>query len=106
MKVSLNIICDRNAILKALFESRMNNLTVGIHSKELGPATYLTGVKEIFLVKDEEPVIILAGHDITGYFLQTTTLRLSDIINVILFNTVFKNMALKNYGKKESLTDN
>jgi hypothetical protein len=106
MKQVITVISQQEAILEALHESRMNNSIIGIHCKALGSATYLTGVREILLRKNEEPLVVLTGYDITGYFLQRTTLRLSEIISVIPFTSPFENPYFKNFKKRESLNPN
>jgi hypothetical protein len=106
MNRSLSIITTKSAILKALIESKINSLIIGIHAAPLGTATYLTAVKEIMLMENEEPLIVLVECDITGYMLGQSTLRLSEIASVIPFTSPFEHPALKNPDLKETLQQN
>lgn len=106
MKRHLNIVSESGPILHALLESKIHNTVVGIHSKRLGKATYLTAVTEIMLPSDEEPLIILLGFDITGYRLENNALRLSDIETVIPFNSKFENPFVKNYKNVDAIGRN
>jgi hypothetical protein len=105
-KSSKIILSNKGDILRAIVDSKMNNTVIGIHAKILGKATYLTGIREILLQEKEEPLILLADCDITGYFLGRKTLRLSEIMNVIPFISPFQDPNLKKYGQKETFNKN
>ena len=106
MKRQLNIVSGAGPILHVLLDSKMHNTVVGIHAKKLGNATYLTGVTEIMLPLNEEPLIILTGFDITGYRFENNALRLSDIERVIPFSSKFENPFLNHYQNTRGLGDN
>ena len=106
MQRFLNIVSGKGPILHTLLESKINNTVVGIHAKKLGNATYLTGVMEIMLPRNEEPMIVLAGFDIAGYPFETNVLRLTDIERVIPFSSKFENPLIENLKDKDSWNKN
>jgi hypothetical protein len=100
-KLILDILTSREAMLKALVESRTLNSIIGIHSKEVGEGTYLTSVKDILFTDDDaDPVIVLENYDSTGYFFEKNVVPLSAIQSVIPFKSVFQNPFLKEIEKQ------
>jgi hypothetical protein len=90
-QVTLEIVTSREAIVRALFQSRMSKSLLGLKSKVLGPGTYFTTVKEILLKENDEVLIKIEGYDMTGYFLDKSDINLSDIEYVIPLTALFEN---------------
>lgn len=99
-QVTLNILHSREDILGALLQSKLSNSIIGIKSESLGPGTYMTTVVELLLNEHDEATVILKGYDMTGYFLDKTTLKLEEIESVIPFTALFENPFLRDFKRE------
>lgn len=86
-------------IFKCLVESKVSGKMIGIRSPELGKDTYLTAVMDIVL-SDEDPLIVIKGYDLSGYFPNKNSLKLKDITSIIPFTSIFENPFLKEMRKE------
>ena len=89
-----DIISNEKAILEALISAKTNGTMIGIHAPVLGNGTYITGIIDI-ATHDYETVIFTKGYDVTGYFLDKSSLKLSEIRSVIPFTSIFINPFLR-----------
>lgn len=90
-QVTLDFIDSKEGMIKALVQSRMTKSIIGLRSRELGPGTYFTTVKEFQMLEDDNIVVKLEGYDMTGYVLDKSELNLDDIEYVIPLNALFDN---------------
>jgi hypothetical protein len=99
-QITLNILRSQNDILKALFQSKVSKSIIGIKSEVLGPGTYMTSVVEILVDENDDATVVLKGYDMTGYFLNKSTLKLEEIESVIPFTAVFENPFLRDFQRE------
>jgi hypothetical protein len=89
-----DIITNEKAILEALINAKENGTMIGIHAPVLGTGTYITGVVDL-ATNDYDTLVFTKGYDITGHFLDKSSLKLSEIRSVIPFTSIFINPFLR-----------
>jgi hypothetical protein len=94
MVINTDLISTERGILDALLQAKENGTMIGIHAPVLGMGTFITGVLDI-VINDYETSVVTKGYDVTGYFLDKSTLKLSEIKSVIPFTSIFVNPFLK-----------
>jgi hypothetical protein len=99
-QITLNVLRSKDDILKALFQSKVSKLIIGIKSDVLGRGTYMTSVVELLVDENDNTTVVLKGYDMTGYFLNKSTLKLEEIESVIPFTTVFENPFLRDFQRE------
>jgi hypothetical protein len=99
-KVTLDVITEKEGIIKALFQSRLSKSVIGLKCSALGPGTYFTSVKEIHLAENDEVRVTLQGYDTTGYILDKSHVNLSEIEYVIPLNALFDNPFLRDVKRQ------
>src|SRR5687768_3786763 len=99
--VILNVLHSRDDVFKALLQSKKTKSIIGINSKSLGPGTYMTSVVELVTDQNDDTIVVLQSYDMTGYFFDTSALKLEEIESVIPFTALFENPFLR--GMKRAL---
>jgi hypothetical protein len=99
-QVTLNILSDKEDILKALLQSKRSNSIIGIKAQPLGPGTYMTSVLELLITENNDTTVVLRGYDMTGYFLDKSTLKLEEIESVIPFTALFENPFMRDVRRE------
>jgi hypothetical protein len=95
-----DLIKNEQAILDALQHAKETGTMIGIHAPVLGTGTYITGIVDI-RITDYETIVVTKGYDVTGYFLDKSSLKLGEIKSVIPFTSIFINPFLR-INKKET----
>jgi hypothetical protein len=99
-EAGLNVIKLKSEILFALLQSQVSNSIIGINAKCLGPGTYMTAVVDIVMGTDDEPIVILKGYDMGGYFFDKASVSLDEIESVIPSTALFGNPFLRNIERE------
>jgi hypothetical protein len=87
-------------IIKALLESKDDGKAIGIKAAVLGQGMFVTAVEDILIGDGHENTrIILKGYDFTGHVLKTSTIVLTEIEGVCVFDSKFGNPILKTINK-------
>jgi hypothetical protein len=93
LEPGIDFLKDPKDILVSLIHSRDHGNAVGIISPKLGEGVFITAVEDVRVSDTCE--IVLKMHDMTGFFLRTNMLKLSEITGVYPFQSEFKNPVLK-----------
>lgn len=83
----------RKSLFSALSESRKNGNVVGIYAAALGEGMFVTGVEDIYNDHNEQ-IIVLKRYDLSGAILQRSTLSLTEIKAICVFDMPYKNPLL------------
>jgi hypothetical protein len=94
----VGFIVHQDQILDALIESNKGNTTIGIIAPGIFNGVLVTGIENIILNFDGDPVILLRKYDCNGYFLDRHQLKLSEIESVCPFTSSFENPFLRELG--------
>jgi hypothetical protein len=94
----IDFITNREQILSALIESKRDSTSIGINASAFFNGVLVTGIEDIILTDDCDPIIVVKKYDSNGYFLQHDRLRLGEIESVCPFTSSFENPFLKELG--------
>jgi hypothetical protein len=86
---TFDYITDRKEIIKLLMKSQDYGLAIAITSERLGPGPWVISVDNILF--EDEVIIILKPYDANGKILETSSLKLSEITNVVQLHSNFNN---------------
>ena len=86
----MEFIKFRKSLSKALSRSRKDGTVVGIYSDVLGEGMFVTAVDDIYSY-DKEEIITLKPYDLSGVILKRTTIALSEIRAICVFDIPYKN---------------
>jgi hypothetical protein len=99
----VGFITHPDQILEALIESHKSNTTIGIEAPGIFKGILVTGIENIVLNFDGDPVILLRKYDSNGYFLDRDRLKLSEIESVCPFTSSFENPFLRSLGSSRKI---
>jgi hypothetical protein len=94
----VGFITHSDQILDAIINSNKNNTAIGIRAPGIFNGVLVTGIENIILNFDGDPIIVLKKYDSNGYFLDRDQLKLSEIESVCPFKSSFENPFLKDLG--------
>jgi hypothetical protein len=97
--LKVNIIRSRISIRKALLECAQKNQIVGVFCPALNPGMLLVGIDD-FSFSQSEPVIILKNFEMNGISLPRTTINLSEIRSICVFDSIYESPLVKSQGSK------
>lgn len=104
--LSTELVSDPGEILSILTESKVYGTAVGVSAPVLGSEICVTGVEDVII--DDDITIVLKGYDNTGYMLERTKLKLSEIVSVCPFKSLFENPYMRtlkqNKGGSEAIS--
>jgi hypothetical protein len=85
-------------VLDAIIQSNQNRTAIGIRAPGIFNGVLVTGIENIILDDDSDPIIVLKKYDSNGKFLDRDRLRLSEIESVCPFKSSFENPFLRELG--------
>lgn len=88
-ELRVQFIRNKNAILKQIKLCRKSGGLIGVYSDELGKGMFLTTVDHIHSINDEV-LVVFKPYDVSGDFLEKTSVPLKDISGICPFNQIYE----------------
>jgi hypothetical protein len=93
-----DFVFSAGEVLNIIVESHKRNTEIGIRAPAVFDGVLVTGIENIILNDESDPIILLRKYDSNGKFLERDKIKLSEIECVYAFKSSFKNPFLKLFG--------